>query len=59
VKDRVTGREYKRVEEGDCVYTHEYGAMKPVQVILRRGEGENEGSEPNQGTIYVHMERSQ
>jgi hypothetical protein len=38
------------------------GALKPVEVILRRGMGrkkKNGGNEPNQVTIYVYMEMPQ
>jgi hypothetical protein len=41
---------------------YEYGILKPVEVILRRGRGKREkngGDEPNQGTLYVNMEMSQ
>jgi hypothetical protein len=41
---------------------YEYGTLKPVKVILRRGRGKRESKrrdESNQGTIYVCIERSQ
>jgi hypothetical protein len=34
--------------------TSEYGALKPVAVILRRGRRKMEGDEPNQGTLYTY-----
>jgi hypothetical protein len=40
----------------------EYGRLKPIKVISRKGVGEEGfkgGDEPNHGTIYVHMEMSQ
>jgi hypothetical protein len=33
---------------------YEYGTLKPVKVILRRGEGEGE-YESNQGSIPVYI----
>jgi hypothetical protein len=41
---------------------YEYGTLKPVEVILRRGRGkmENNGAdETNKGTLYTYMEISQ
>jgi hypothetical protein len=41
---------------------HEYGTLKTVDIILRRGVEEEEISfadEPNWDTIYVYMEISQ
>jgi hypothetical protein len=41
---------------------YEYGTLKPDKVILRRWRGKrenNEGDEPNQGTLYAYMEMSQ
>jgi hypothetical protein len=42
--------------------TRVYGALKPVEDILRRGRGkrgDNEGIEPNWGTLNTYMEMSQ
>jgi hypothetical protein len=39
----------------------EYGTLKPVKVILRRGRDikeNNERDEPNWGTLYAYMEMS-
>jgi hypothetical protein len=41
---------------------YEYGMLKPVKVILRsrRKKRENNGgNEPNQGTLFANIERSQ
>jgi hypothetical protein len=41
------------------LHMYEYGTLKPIEVILRRGwrkRENNGGEEPNQGTLYVHME---
>jgi hypothetical protein len=41
---------------------HEYGTLKPVEVILRRGKEEEEdngGDDPNWGMLYAYMEMSQ
>jgi hypothetical protein len=41
---------------------YEYGTLKPVKVILRRGMARREnngGDETNQGTLYVYMKASQ
>jgi hypothetical protein len=41
---------------------YEYGILKSVEVILRRGRGKrknNGGNKPNRGIIYVYMEISQ
>jgi hypothetical protein len=38
---------------------YEYGTLKPIKVILRRGARKREnngGDEPNRGAIYVYME---
>jgi hypothetical protein len=38
------------------LYIYEYGTLKPVEVILRRGRDERENNgrdEPNWGTLYV------
>jgi hypothetical protein len=40
---------------------YEYGTLKPVEVILRRGWGKNknnEGDKPNLRTLYACMETS-
>jgi hypothetical protein len=39
----------------------EYGTLKPVQVILRRGRkrGRSRRDETNWDTLYVYMEMSQ
>jgi hypothetical protein len=34
---------------------YKYGALKPIEVILRRGKRENEGDEPNRGTLFMEM----
>jgi hypothetical protein len=44
------------------LYVYEYGTLKPVEVILRRGKEKrekNEGDESNWGTLYAYMEMSQ
>jgi hypothetical protein len=41
---------------------YEYGALKPIKVILRRGRGKrvkNRRNEPNWDTLYAYMEMSQ
>jgi hypothetical protein len=38
----------------------EYGILKPVEVVCRRGKGKNNGGdEPNWGALYTHIEMSQ
>jgi hypothetical protein len=40
---------------------HEYGALKPVKVILRKGRKKREnngGDEPKWGILYLYMEMS-
>jgi hypothetical protein len=38
---------------------HEYGTLKPVKAILRRGNMENNGGdEPNRGIFYAYVEMS-
>jgi hypothetical protein len=44
------------------LYTYEYEAMKPVEVILRKEEGKKEnngGNEPTWDTLYAYTEMSQ
>jgi hypothetical protein len=44
------------------LYMYEYGILKHVEVILRRGSGKrknNGGDEPNQETFYAYMEMLQ
>jgi hypothetical protein len=44
------------------LYTYEYGMLKSVYIILRRGQRKREnngGDEPNLGTLYTYMEKSQ
>jgi hypothetical protein len=42
------------------LYLYEYGILKPVEAILRRGRGKNNGEdEPNQGMLYAYMEMLQ
>jgi hypothetical protein len=41
---------------------YEYGTLKPVKVILRRGREKREnngGNKPNLGTLYTYMKMSQ
>jgi hypothetical protein len=40
---------------------YEHGTWKPAEVILRgrRKRENNGGDEPNRGTLYAYMERSQ
>jgi hypothetical protein len=41
---------------------YEYGTLKPVEVILRKGGGKKEnngGNKPNWSTFYAYMEMSQ
>jgi hypothetical protein len=44
------------------LYMYEYGTLKSVEVILRRGWGRgrenNGGDEPNWGILYAYMEMS-
>jgi hypothetical protein len=43
------------------LYMYEYGTLKSVEIISRRGVGEREingEDEPNLGMIYVYMEMS-
>jgi hypothetical protein len=40
---------------------YEYGTLKPVKVILKRGREKREnngGEEPNRGTLSTYMEMS-
>jgi hypothetical protein len=39
----------------------EYGTLKSVEVILKRGKRRenNEGNETNRNVIYIYMEKSQ
>jgi hypothetical protein len=44
------------------LYMCEYGSLKPVEGILRRGRGKRENTgedEPNWGTLYTYMGMSQ
>jgi hypothetical protein len=55
----------KRVKEGEYgyfLYMYEYGTLKPVKIILRKGRRKrknNRGNESHQGTLYAYMEMSQ
>jgi hypothetical protein len=55
------GGEVKKGKESEYGQV-EYGTLKPIKVILRRGREKsknNEGDEPNQGTLYAHVGTSQ
>jgi hypothetical protein len=43
------------------LYMCEFGTLKPVKVILRKGrrKRDNGGGKPNQSTLYTYMEMSQ
>jgi hypothetical protein len=44
------------------LHKHEYGTLKSVEVILRRGRRKREnngGNETNLGTLYAYMKKLQ
>jgi hypothetical protein len=44
------------------LHRYEYGTLKSVEIILRSRRGKRESNvkdEPNQGTLYTYMEKSQ